>query len=293
MKKLICILVSIFLLIPMCVGCAQDGYTDDSTKDVTDTSEVATEDMTDTSEVATEDVTEPDVTEPDVTEPDVTEPDVTEPDVSIQLPPCYNVEGTESFESLGKFMDRLHALETENASNIGDVKLSGMIRTLHGLENLNTHYGEDAWVEWIGGFNYAFYFSRGGGVNVAFHPFLSEADLKIEHYLHHKHYTYSFEQLAANPNISNLQKQPLETELGTAYECTFDSTMHVGQKLQRFEYTDMIENITYELTRRIDPDGVFDALLFVFDGENSFYIYTDDPNLTISAATKLSSVPVK
>ena len=266
MKKLICILVSIFLLIPMCVGCAQDGYTDDSTKDVTDTSGVATE--------------------------DVTEPDVTEPDVSIQLPQCYNVD-TESFESLGKFMDRLHALETEKASEIGDVKLSGMIRTLHGLENLNTHYGEDAWVEWIGGFNYAFYFSRGDGVNVAFHPFLSEADAKTEHYLHHQNFTYSFEQLAANPNISNLQKQTIETELGTAYECTFDSTMHVGQKLQRVEYTDMIENITYELTRRIDPDGVFDALLFVFDGENSFYIYTDDPNLTISVATKLSSVPLK
>ena len=105
MKKLICILVSIFLLIPMCVGCAQDGYTDDSTKDVTDTPEVTTEDMTDTSGVATEDVTEP-----DVTEPDVTEPDVTEPDVSTQLPSFYNIEYVESFETFDAFVERLCAL---------------------------------------------------------------------------------------------------------------------------------------------------------------------------------------
>ena len=289
MKKLICILVSIFLLIPMCVGCAQDGYTDDSTKDVTDTPEVTTEDMTDTSGVATEDVTEP-----DVTEPDVTEPDVTEPDVSVQLPPCYNVEWPESFESLGKFMDRLHALEKENASEIGDVKFSDMIRTLHGLENLNTRYGEDAWVEWNYGFIYTLVFGRGGdAVAVAFMPFLSEADLKIfqdgcESGL------CSYEQLLSNRLISNLQKQPLETELGTAYECTYDTKSRVGMKLQRFEYTDTSKNITYVLARCIDPDdGMIDSLLFVFDGENSFYVGTDDPNLTISVATKLSSVPVK
>ncbi len=53
-------------------------------------------------------------------------------------------------------------------------------------------------------------------------------------------------------------------------------------------YTDTSNNITYMLVKS-NPG----SLLSVYNGANAFFVYTDDPNLTISVATKLSSVPLK
>ncbi len=294
MKKLICILVSIFLLIPMCVGCAQDGYTDDSTKDVTDTPEVTTEDMTDTPEVTTEDMTD---TSGVATE-DVTEPDVTEPDVSTQLPSFYNIEDVESFETFDAFVERLCALENENSSQIGEVKLSDMIRDIKGFECLD----EEPWIQWNGGLDYSVSYTRYGDNypwdrldfwSITFMPFYSVADFESWRAEMSSAVPTSYEALLKHEEVHDVIKMPLETEIGTAYECTYSRNGADGLKLQYFEYTDPSNNMTYMLSRYFETDGtIMDHELYVLNGENPWYIYTDDPNLTISVATKLSSVLV-
>ena len=194
-------------------------------------------------------------------------------------PPCGLGAELRSFTSVRSMLEALK----NDPDSAFDLEL---LRELHGLGD---GYSE-SWIEWAGGPEYCVYYTN-ETFAAAFMPFTTEETLRSSMDAQLSA-SGTYENLEANPRVTNLCKSPLETEFGTAYECAYDTSVSSGFRLRYYEYT-APSGVTYIMSQGLNPDGsVRHNDLFVFDGKNSFSCGTADPELTFQVALGLTSEPL-
>ena len=195
------------------------------------------------------------------------------------LPPCDLGAELRSFTSVRSMLEELKD-EEDSAFDLES------LRELHGLGD---GYSE-SWIEWAGGPEYCVYYTN-ETFAIAFMPFTTEEALRASMDAQLSA-SGTYENLEANPRVTNLRKSPLETELGTAYECAYDTSVSSGFRLRYYEYTSP-SGVTYIMSQGLNPDGsARHNDLFVFDGKSSFSCGTTDPELTFPTALGLTSEPL-
>ena len=126
----------------------------------------------------------------------------------------------------------------------------------------------------------------------AFKPFSTEAELSdaMNSWLS---VDGTYESLSANERISDIVKTDIDTELGTMYECTYNTDKVEGLKTRYHEYTDEGGRI-YILSQSYMSDGSLSSnALFVFDGTASFMCSGNDPSFTMNSALSLISAEIE
>jgi len=145
-------------------------------------------------------------------------------------------------------------------------------------------------VEWGGGNNYSVIYTEPN--DFFYEPFLTEDDFNDSMSFWMENKTY--ESLLANQLVSNVVKETVETSLGTAYECTYDTKSVVGLRARYHEYTDAETGIQYTVAQSMHPDGTISSSVgFVLDGENSFLAGSFSRFMTLDVLMTLKSVPLE
>ena len=191
------------------------------------------------------------------------------------------LESKTEVEELKKSYSK-HGIPEETWENIGISKW----RELYGLgDEYKVHH-----VEWCGVNDYSVYYT---GPNDYFYmPLLTEDKYNGEMSFWMENKTY--ENLLANQLVSNVVKETVETSLGTAYECTYDTKSVVGLRARYHEYTDAETGIQYTVAQSMHPDGTIRSSVgFVLDGENSFLAGSFSRFMTLDVLMTLKSVPLE
>lgn len=211
--------------------------------------------------------------------------DETTQTASVSTPVDYS--NTQTFDSIREMKLSLADTSTD-LSLTENTDINSLIwRELTGLDS---EYSED-FVEWSGGGSYFIYYTNGEYVT-AFMPFSTEAELSdaMNSWLS---VDGTYESLSANERISDIVKNDIDTELGTMYECTYNTDKVEGLKTRYHEYTDE-GGRTYILSQSFMSDGSLSSnALFVFDGEASFMCSGNDPSFTMNSALSLISAAIE
>ncbi len=162
------------------------------------------------------------------------------------------------------------------------------------LKGLDADYVE-SWVELNNDdeyVKYVIYYTTADSV-LAFIPFSSEDLLRkeMEYWLLPGG---TYENLLANHLVTDVEFAELPAEVGTSYQCTYNTSRATGLILRYHTYTDPETNSTYILSETFSPNNQLQSYsLFVFAGDKSFMCNGNDAKLTILTACNLYSSNVQ